>query len=65
MNDDLKSRQDAGKEVEEKMLEFLLSFSPAQEMKICDAQTVARFARNISFHAFDPANFPGKSAKAA
>lgn len=49
----LKQRQDAGTRVEERMLQTLLSFDPAGDLKIRDAQFLARMARNLAFDEFE------------
>ena len=51
---DIEFRQQAGMEVERKMLEFLMQWSPADEMKIVDVKQIAFFARRIAFEAFSP-----------
>lgn len=50
--DDLKRRQDAGAEVEKRMLSFLMQFTPAGELKVGDAKQIAFAARNFSFEEF-------------
>lgn len=51
-DEDLSLRQAAGGRVEARMKEFLLEFSPAQELKVCDMLAIARFARQLSFDEF-------------
>lgn len=53
MNDpELKKKQEAGADVERKMIEFLIQFIPAGELKISDVLQIARAARALSFNAF-------------
>lgn len=52
--DTLEQWQAAGGAVEKEMMAFLLQFAPASEIKICDAQCIARFARKIAFDQFYP-----------
>lgn len=54
MTIDLKARQEAGAAVEKKMLEFLVEFEPAGNLKLSDAKCIARFARTYAFEAFSP-----------
>jgi hypothetical protein len=54
MTEDLKRRQSAAKEVEVKMLETLLQFTPAEFLKVCDVLFIARHAGTLAFEAFDP-----------
>ncbi len=49
---DLVQWQAVGQTVEEKMMEFLCSYAPAAELKICDAQCIARLARKIACDQF-------------
>lgn len=49
---DLPSRQEAGEQVEKKLLLWLLNFEPAHSLKIEDAKAIAYAARNISFDEF-------------
>jgi hypothetical protein len=49
MNEKLKQRQEASANVEKRMVEFLIQFSPAQDLTVADVKTIALFARNISF----------------
>jgi hypothetical protein len=49
----LKQRQDAGTRVEERMLQTLLSFEPTGELKIRDAQFIARMAKQFAFDEFE------------
>jgi hypothetical protein len=49
---DFKRRQEAGETVEREMLEFLLQYAPAQELKVSDIQMIARAACSIAFAAF-------------
>lgn len=51
-DDDLKAKQAAGAVVEKAMLDFLMQFQPARELKICDAQTIANYARRVAFDNF-------------
>lgn len=51
-NLDLKKKQDACEEVERKMIDFLLQFIPAGELKVCDVKQIAYEARALSFNAF-------------
>ena len=55
MIDNLKERQKAAHEVETKMVEALLGFIPAQDLKVVDVLFIARHAGAIAFDAFDPA----------
>lgn len=48
----LKLRQEAGEVVERKMLEFLLQFYPAHELKVIDVLRIAGHARSAAFAAF-------------
>lgn len=52
MNDDLKTRQQAGEDVEKLMLDFLLQYTPAQELKVADVKAIAFHARSIAFDCF-------------
>lgn len=47
-------RQSAAKEVERKMLECLPGYTPAENLKVCDVQFIARYAGSLAFDAFDP-----------
>jgi hypothetical protein len=49
---DLTARQLAGERVERAMLEFLMQFIPARELKVSDVQTIAAMARSKAFEAF-------------
>lgn len=51
MNDDLKLRQEAGKWVETKMLEFLLQYTPAEQLSVGDIKHIAAHARTLAFSA--------------
>lgn len=53
MNDTLTDRQEAGKEVERRLIDFLLGYSPAQELKVCDVKQIAFAARQYSFDAYE------------
>jgi hypothetical protein len=48
----LKECQKASQEVEVKMIERLLGFIPAQELKVSDMLYIAREARAIAFESF-------------
>lgn len=48
----LKLRQQAGEKVERQMLEFLMQFSPAGELKLSDAKVIAFHARSLAFENF-------------
>jgi hypothetical protein len=52
LDDDLKAKQEAGAAVERSMIDFLLQFQPARELKICDAQLIADHARRLAFDHF-------------
>jgi len=52
--DGLKRRQAAAQEVEAKMRDALLGFSPAHELKVSDILFIARHASAVAFDAFDP-----------
>jgi hypothetical protein len=53
MTDDLlKERKEAGQEVERRMTAFLMEFTPARELKICDVQQIAGFARRVAVDVF-------------
>lgn len=49
----LKQRQDAGTRVEERLMNTLLSFDPIGDLKIRDAQFIARMARQFAFDEFE------------
>lgn len=51
---DLKARQEASEKVEREMLDFLMQFSPAGELRLADARTIAFKARASAFNHFDP-----------
>lgn len=53
--DDLKRRQEAGEQVEDDMLDFLMQFTPAGELRLCDAKQIAAFARTRAFELFSQA----------
>lgn len=55
MNDDLKRRQEAGQEVERKMLDFLLGFSPTDVLSVGDVKVIAGHARGLAFDIFSEA----------
>ena len=55
---ELKERQDASGDVEKRMMEVLLQFTPVKDLKVCDVQAIARFARNAAFEAFSPKTGP-------
>lgn len=48
----LEQRQKAGTEVEERVLAFLIQFSPAENLRVCDVAQIAHAARRIAFDAF-------------
>lgn len=52
--DDLKERQAASARVEKLLLEFIVRYGPAEDLKIADAQCIARRARSIAFDEFSP-----------
>jgi len=52
MADTLNARQEAGQEVEKQMLEFLLQFAPAHELKVGDVKVIAGHARRLAFDIF-------------
>lgn len=52
MADDLKQRQEAGEEVERKMVDFLMQFDPAGELKVSDVKVIALHARSLAFGLF-------------
>jgi hypothetical protein len=45
----LKRRQEIGDDVEHKMIEFLMQYGPARDLKISDAKEIARTARAYAF----------------
>lgn len=47
----LKRRQEVGAQVEQKMLDFLLQYTPARELKLGDAHCIANAARLYAFDA--------------
>lgn len=49
---DLEKRQAAGIEVERKMLDFLMQYGPARELKVVDVQQIAYHARQYAFDSF-------------
>lgn len=51
-DNDLKQKQEAGQTVEIKMLEFLLQFEPARELRVCDVKMIADHARQVAFNSF-------------
>ena len=53
---DLKRRQEAGEQVERKMMDILLQFTPAQVLKVCDVKFIAGAARACAFEAFSGPN---------
>ena len=52
MDPTLSSKQVAGTEVEKRMIEFLLQFIPAEELKLADIKQIAHQARRIAFDCF-------------
>jgi len=57
MNDsNLNLRQAAAQKVEEMMRNMLMSYAPAENMRVCDVLFIARHASAVSFDAFDPKN---------
>lgn len=50
--DDLRRQQEAGTRVEKEMVEFLLQFSPAEQLRVCDIKQIASYARALAFDAF-------------
>ena len=48
-----KEAQVAAKQAQEKMILFLLQFSPAGDLRIKDAQTIADFAQGQCFDAIE------------
>lgn len=52
MTDTLKARQDAGANVEKRMIAFLISFLTAGRMTLNDAKEIADVARAVSFDEF-------------
>lgn len=56
MADDLKQRQQAGEEVERKMLDFLMQFDAARELKVGDVKMIAEQARLLAFGLFSDLN---------
>lgn len=58
MNDQIKlrKRQEAGQAVEKQMVEFLMQFNPARELKVCDVQFIAGRARRLAFDLFSEAD---------
>lgn len=42
----------AAEALEDKLVGFLLQFEPAQELRICDVKTIARYAKQIAFSEF-------------
>lgn len=55
----LKQRQDAGTRVEQRMLEILMGFEPTCELKIREAQFIARMARQFAFDEFEKIEIDG------
>lgn len=51
-DDDLKRRQEAGALVEKRMIEFLIQFHPAGELKVDNVRAIAFEARRLAFDAF-------------
>lgn len=58
MDSELKFRQEASARVEKRMLEMLMGFSPADELKLSEARSIAMFARTIAFDEFSPTKSP-------
>ena len=52
MDETLKRRQEAGQSVERGMLDFLVQFTPAHEMKLGDVMLIAAHARRLAFNEF-------------
>jgi len=52
--EELKRRQAASQIVEKKVIDMLLGFTSAEDLKVRDIMFIARFARTVSFDAFDP-----------
>lgn len=50
---DLVRRRKAAQEVEKKMIEALIGFTPTQELKVGDILFIARHAMTVAFDAFD------------
>lgn len=48
----LKQRQEAGERVEKEMLEFMLQYTPAQELQVRNILDIAFRARGVAFDAF-------------
>lgn len=56
MADDLKQRQEAGEQVERQMINFLMQFDPAGELKVSDIKVIANRARSLAFGLFSDLN---------
>lgn len=54
VNNDLKFRQEACNKIEQDMVQFLLQYNPASELKVSDIKMIAARARYVAFDAFDP-----------
>ena len=50
----LAETQAAAGEVEQKMISFLLQYSPVNELKVEDIKAIAFFARQAAFDNFQP-----------
>lgn len=51
-NTDLKFQQEAAARVEQRMLAFLAKFTPAEELTLASAKTIAFEARRFAFDEF-------------
>jgi hypothetical protein len=51
-DDNLVKRQEAAAQVERRMMEFLIQYHPARELRLADACTIAAEARHIAFDMF-------------
>lgn len=52
MDPTLISKQEAGAEVERRMIAFLMQFIPAEELKLADIKQIASQARRAAFDCF-------------
>ena len=52
MTDILKKHQTASQEVERLMIDFLIQYAPAYELKVSDVLQIAAHARRLSFDLF-------------
>lgn len=60
-DDNLKPRQQAGENIEHRMLGFLMQFDPARTLTVADVKTIATAARTMAFEEFSEVVLYGKA----